>query len=158
MKGKLISFNPKMKDGAQESFNFNNKDYYVFIVTAQINGEVKVGDAFSTSTSPKWKLNEECEITVEENEKSTSGNKFRIKFDENKSNFSGRGFGKPIPERMEIITQSSFSTAIHYIEILDAEERKAIFEKYGPDDAFINFSKRIAKEIIKTAKELEAEN
>lgn len=158
MKGKIISFSPKMTNGTQETFSFNNKNYYVFIVTADIDGNVQIGDANSTSDSPKWKIGEECEITIEKNDKATGGNKFRIKYESGSSGSSGRSYGKPKEERMEIISQNAFSTAVHYIEILDQDERKALLEKYGPDDSFINFSKRISREIIKNAKELEAEN
>lgn len=158
MKGKLISFNPKMKDGSQETFTYADKTFYVFIITAEIDRNIQVGDANSLSATPKWELNKECEITVEKNDKATSGNKFKLNFSEGKPSGSSRTYGKSAAERMEIISQSSFATAIHYINVLDVDERKAIFEKYGPDDAFINFAKRISQEIIKNAKELEAEN
>lgn len=158
MKGKIISFSPKMTNGAQETFSFNNKNYYVFIVTADIDGNVQIGDANSTSDSPKWKIGEPCEITVEKNDKATGGNKFKLKFEQSSTGYSGGGYKKPKEERMEIISQNAFSTAVHYIEILNQDERNALLEKYGPDDSFINFSKRISREILKNAKELEAEN
>lgn len=153
MKGKIISINPKYVGQEHESFTSNNKKFYVFITSVEIDGKIEIGDANSTSQQPKWKTNEECEVTVENNDKATGGKKFRFNFGTGEQ--GGRtGYGKPVLERMEIISQSSFSTAINYINILTEEERKAIFEKYGPDDALINFAKRISKEITKNSKEL----
>lgn len=154
MKGKIVSFTPKMMGDTQESFIGHDKTFYVFVVTAEVEGNLQIGDANSTLAQPKWELNKECDVTIEKNDKSTGGNKFKFTFPNAYNSPGGKSYGKTLIERMEIISQSAFSTAIRYIDILENDERKALFEKYGPDDAFINFSKRIAKEVVKNAKEL----
>lgn len=155
MKGKIISISPKTIGGIQETFTANNKIFYVFIVSVDVGGQIHIGDANSTLKEPKWKLNEEVELTIEDNDKATGGKRFKFQMFNNMGN---KSYGKPIIERMEIISQNAFSTAINYINALSEDERKTLFEKYGPDDSFINFARRISREITKNAKELLSEN
>lgn len=158
MKGKIISIAPKIKDGAHESFNFNSKTLYVFILSVEMDGKISVGDAFSTMQSPKWEIGKEYEINIEPKENATGGNKIKIVTENNYQGKTGKtGYGKPIYERTEIISQSAYHSATTYLTFLSEDERKKIIEKYGPDEAFISFANRISDEIVKNAKRLEKE-
>lgn len=159
MKGKIISISPKMKGNEQESFTANDKTFYVFIVSVEVDGTVQVGDANSTLQQPKWETNKECEVTVEKNDKATGGNRFRFNFGDRPGfQGGGRSYGKSVEERAEIISQSSYSTAIKYIESLEPDERKLVMDKYGPDDAYEKFANSISDRILKNAKRIKEEH
>lgn len=154
MKGKIVSIAPKYNNGVHENFTFKDKIFYVFILNVDIEGQIKFGDAFSTTQVPIWKIGEEYEINIEPSEKATGGNKIKIVKENNQYSKSGKTLGRSIEERMEIISQSSYATAITYIAALPEEDRKKIFEKYGPDEAFISFANRISDDVVKNARKL----
>lgn len=60
MKGKLISFEPKVtSDGSQEVFNGNNGPLYKFWVVMEFNGANEKGEASSSKTNPSWTVGKE---------------------------------------------------------------------------------------------------
>lgn len=158
MKGQIKSIAPKIVNGAHETFKgYQDKEFFVFLVTVDIDGTLQMGDANSTLKEPKWDLNKDCEITQETNDKATNGNKFKFKFGDRPAyqGGAGKGGGGKSPEdRSEIISQNAFGTAIKYLQVLEPDERKAIIEKYGPDGAFEKFATSISDKIMENAKRI----
>lgn len=59
MQGKLISFEPKIYNGVQETFAGSKGTLYKFNVTMEYDGKQETGVYSSTKQQPSWKVGEE---------------------------------------------------------------------------------------------------
>jgi hypothetical protein len=108
MKGKLISFVPKIVNGAQETYTGQNGVLYKFVVTFETDGNNVIGTANSSKQQPSWKVGEE--YTYEETRNTSSTGTVYITF-KNIKNLNAAPFGQKKSDPTFVV-QKAFECAV----------------------------------------------